>query len=46
MIPPVLMALVLMALPVTAQTPLTADEFDAYTRGKTLFYSFDGVLQL
>ncbi len=26
----------------SAQSPLSADEFDAYTRGKTLFYGFGG----
>ena len=25
-----------------AQSPLSGAEFDAYTRGKTLFYGFDG----
>ncbi|WP_171207731.1 MULTISPECIES: hypothetical protein [unclassified Ruegeria] len=25
-----------------AQSPLSADEFDAYTQGKTLFYGFEG----
>jgi hypothetical protein len=33
-----------MALPVAAQTPLTAEGFDEYTRGKTLFYGVDGEL--
>lgn len=42
MIPPALIAL--MALPVAAQTPLTAEGFDEYTRGKTLFYGADGAL--
>lgn len=27
---------------VSAQAPLSASEFDDYTRGKTLFYGFDG----
>ncbi|MEX0316957.1 MAG: hypothetical protein AB3N21_03345 [Ruegeria sp.] len=26
-----------------AQGPMSAEEFDSYTRGKTLFYGFDGV---
>lgn len=26
-----------------AAEPMSAEEFDAYTRGKTLFYGFDGV---
>lgn len=33
--------LLLAAPPVSAQS-LTAEAFDAYTRGKTLFYGFDG----
>ena len=37
-----LILLALVAQPVAAQSPLTATEFDAYTRGKTLFYGFDG----
>ncbi|MCV6586096.1 MAG: hypothetical protein OIF47_11225 [Marinibacterium sp.] len=32
------------ALPATADTPLSADAFDAYTHGKTLFYGADGAL--
>lgn len=32
----------LFALPVSAQDLLTADEFDEYTRGKTLFYGRGG----
>lgn len=32
----------MMAWSATAQTPLTADGFDAYTRGKTLYYGFEG----
>lgn len=32
----------LLAQPVVAQ-PLSGAEFDAYTRGKTLFYGFEGV---
>ncbi len=29
-------------LPAAAQTPLSGPEFDTYTRGKTLFYGFEG----
>ncbi|WP_152466811.1 hypothetical protein [Sulfitobacter sp. THAF37] len=32
----------LSALPAAAQDLMTAEEFDAYTRGKTLFYGRDG----
>lgn len=32
----------LLAQPALAQQNLSADAFDAYTRGKTLFYGFDG----
>lgn len=32
----------LTALPALAQERMTAEEFDAYTRGKTLFYGRDG----
>lgn len=38
-----LILLALTAWPVAAQTPLSAEAFDSYTRGKTLFYGFDGV---
>ena len=31
-----------MAVPLTAETTLTAEGFDRYTRGKTLYYGFDG----
>jgi hypothetical protein len=34
--------LVLTPLLTLAETPLTADAFDRYTRGKTLYYSGDG----
>lgn len=37
-----LIPLVLMALPAAGETPLTAEGFDAYTRGKTLYYGFEG----
>ncbi len=30
--------LALLAIPANAQSPMTAEEFDAYTRGKTLYY--------
>lgn len=33
---------VMFAQAASAQSPLSADEFDAYTRGKTLFYGFGG----
>jgi hypothetical protein len=33
----------LCAMPLTAQTPLSAEAFDDYTRGKTLFYGNNGV---
>jgi hypothetical protein len=32
-----------LALPLAAETPMSAAEFDAYTRGKTLFYSDGGI---
>ncbi len=32
----------LLAAPATAQSPMTAEAFDAYTRGKTLYFGFDG----
>jgi len=32
----------LVATPLAAQDLMTAEEFDAYTRGKTLFYGRDG----
>lgn len=32
----------LSAQPAAAQSALSGDEFDAYTRGKTLFYGFQG----
>jgi hypothetical protein len=38
-----LILIVLSAGPSAAQSVMTADEFDAYTRGKTLFYGFDGI---
>jgi len=31
-----------LAAPALAQTPITAEEFDAYTRDRTLIYSVDG----
>ncbi|NHX27521.1 hypothetical protein HA397_26590 [Escherichia coli] len=30
-------------MPALAETPISAAEFDAYTRGKTMFYGRDGV---
>lgn len=38
----VLIPLLLAALPAAAQSPMSAEAFDAYTRGKTLFYGQDG----
>ncbi|MCA0872048.1 hypothetical protein LCL97_14505 [Seohaeicola saemankumensis] len=32
----------LAAAPALAEGPMSAEAFDAYTRGKTLFYGFDG----
>jgi hypothetical protein len=37
-------ALCLLACPVTAQTQMTADEFEAYSTGKTLTYARDGMI--
>ncbi len=37
-----LILLALLAAPAPAQAPMGAEAFDAYTRGKTLFYGFDG----
>ena len=36
------LAFALLALPLGAETPMTAEEFDAYTRGKTLYYGQNG----
>ena len=36
------LALIPLALPLAAQSTLSAREFDAYTRGKTLFYQSGG----
>jgi hypothetical protein len=36
------LAAFLLAAPAFAQTPMTADEFDAYATGKTLDYFFEG----
>lgn len=38
----VVIPLIFAATAATAETPLSADAFDSYTRGKTLFYGFDG----
>jgi len=35
-------ALLVAALPAAAEEPMTAEEFDAYTRGLTLTYSVEG----
>ncbi|MBJ6371485.1 hypothetical protein JF290_08085 [Sedimentitalea sp. CAU 1593] len=37
-----LIPLCLIAAPALAQADLSAEAFDSYTRGKTLFYGFDG----
>ena len=37
-----LIPLCLSALPALADAPLSAEQFDAYTRGKTLFYGSSG----
>lgn len=37
-----LAALVLATAPALAETPMSADEFESYVRGKTLFYSAGG----
>ena len=37
------LALCLFALPAVAETPMTAEEFDAYTKGRTLTYLANGV---
>ncbi|MFY0679410.1 MAG: hypothetical protein JXR13_02440 [Thalassovita sp.] len=34
-----LLALFLLASPLGAQSPMSADEFDTYTQGKTLYYT-------
>lgn len=38
-----LIVLCLLALPATAETSLSAEEFDAYVTGRTLTYSRDGI---
>ena len=37
-----LLAAVLVTVQAAAQTALTAEDFDNYTRGKTLYYGFEG----
>lgn len=37
-----LIPLCLIAGPVLAQSPMDADAFDSYTRGKTLYYGYEG----
>jgi hypothetical protein len=39
----VLAALLLAALPASAETPMSAAEFEAYVTGRTLTYSVDGI---
>ncbi|CUX80350.1 MAG: Defensin propeptide [Roseibaca calidilacus] len=38
----ILLALLVLALPAQAQTPMTAAEFEAYVTGRTLTFGFDG----
>ena len=38
------LAALLLAVPATAQTPMTAEEFESYVTGKTLTYAEDGVV--
>lgn len=40
-----LLALLLPTLGAQADTPITAEAFDAYTRGKTITYGFNGTAQ-
>ena len=40
---PILGVALLLAAPALAQTPMTADEFEAYVTGKTMDYFQDGV---
>jgi hypothetical protein len=42
MIRALLILLLLVPLPLRAQSPMSAEAFDAYTRGKTLFYGSGG----
>ena len=42
MLKSILIPLCLIAAPALAQAPMSAEEFDDYTRGKTLFYGFEG----
>ncbi len=37
-----LIPLCLIAAPLLAQAPMSAESFESYTKGKTLFYGFDG----
>jgi len=37
-----LIAFMVLALPVQAQTPMTAAEFEAYVTGRTLTFGFEG----
>ena len=39
-----LVLLAALAAPALARTPMSPDEFDAWSTGKTLDYSFDGVI--
>ncbi|MEK0164104.1 hypothetical protein VWZ88_20270 [Phaeobacter sp. JH20_36] len=39
----ILLSSALQGRPAAAGAPLTADQFDRYTQGRTLFYGFDGV---
>jgi len=37
-----LIPMLVMAVPALCQSPMSAEAFDSYTRGKTLYYGFDG----
>lgn len=39
-----LIALLAAALPAMAQMPMSAEEFDTYSRDKTLYYAIDGTI--
>lgn len=38
----ILMAILVLALPAQAQTPMSTEEFEAYVTGRTLTFGFDG----
>lgn len=39
-----LLALILLGLPLHAQTPMTAEEFEAYVTGRTLTFGLEGTI--